>query len=132
MGFPVKIIDKLELIPRGEYIVVKVDKEEPEKTAGGIIIPTAALANKKTQTGTIIAVGPGRRDPQDTSKLIPMDCAVGDRILFAAYIGYPYVIKQEEYIIIKHLDIMSNILEESHMIDSDDERYTPDSDRAVA
>lgn len=120
MANRVKVVEKLELKPATEFIVVKVDQEEDEQTAGGIIIPTGALANKKTQTGTIVAVGPGRRDPQNIERRVPIDCEPGERILFACYIGYPVVIKGEEYVIIKHNDIMARVAEDSHFVEGDD------------
>lgn len=116
----VKVIDKLEIFPVSEYILVKVDPDEDERTSGGIIIPAGALQNKKTQTGVIAKVGPGRRDPQGFERRIPVDCEVGDRIIFACYIGYPLVIKSEEYVLIKHNDIMGFIHEDFHHVDDED------------
>lgn len=119
MANRVKVVEKLEIEPASEFIVVKVEAEDDEKTAGGIIIPTGALANKKTQTGVVMSVGPGRRDPQNIERRIPVDCSVGERIIFACYIGYPLVIKGEEYVIIKHTDIMGRVHEDSHYVEGD-------------
>lgn len=116
----VKVVDALSIDPAGEFIMVKVDQETDEMTSGGIIIPTGALANKKTQTGVIVSVGPGRRDPQDMERRIPIDCVVGQRILFAAYIGYPLVVKGEEFVIIKHNDIMGTVDEEFHYVEGEE------------
>lgn len=113
----VKVIDKLQIKPAGEFILVSVDPEEETKTSGSIIVPTAALANKKTQTGTIVEVGEGRRNPHNPTEKIPMDCAKGQRILFACFIGYPFVINGVEHVIIKHNDIMAFVDEESHYVD---------------
>lgn len=113
----VKMIDKLEIRPQGEYILVKVDQVQEEKTSGGIIVPSMALQNKKTQTGVVIEVGQGRRDPQNIDRRVPVDCAPGDRILFACLIGYPIMIKDEEYVLIKYNDIMAFVKEESRMVD---------------
>lgn len=131
MGRQVKVIDKLEIQPQGEFILVKVDKDDDEKTAGGIIIPAGALQNKKTQTGTIVSVGDGRRDPNDYSKRVPVDCVVGQRILFACFIGYPIMIASEEHVIIKHLDIMGTVKEDARMVE-DDGTIVTDDKRSVA
>lgn len=101
---------EVNLVPQSEFVLVKVDKEEEERTSSGIIVPVTVHANKKTQTGTIVAVGEGRRDPNDFSRRVPMDCHPGQRILFASYIGYPVTINGEEHLIIKSLDIMSLIV----------------------
>lgn len=138
MGRQVKVIDKLEIVPQGEFILVKVDQEDDEKTAGGIIIPVGALQNKKTQTGVIVGVGKGRRslvhcDVDDTELFprIPMDCQVGQRILFACFIGYPIMIAREEHVIIKFNDIMGFVNEVAHMVEDDGTLVTDDK-RSVA
>lgn len=123
----VKVIDKLDILPSGEFILVKVDKDDDEvKTAGGVIIPTYALENKKTHTGVIVAIGEGRRPVQPIASSIeeypkaPMDADVGERILFAAFIGYPLVIQGVEHVIIKINDIMARVHEEFHYLEGKD------------
>ena len=120
MSRKVKIVEELKIHPASEFILVKVDQEDDEQTAGGIIIPTGALQNKKTVTGVIVEVGPGRRDPQDIHRRVPMDCEPGERILFAAFIGYPLVIKGEEFVIIKHNDIMGWVNEKSRYVEGEE------------
>lgn len=105
----------IPLKPASEYIIVKLDEDKDVATASGIILPAAALAqNKKTCVGTVVAVGPGRRDPNDYSKFIPVDCKEGDRILCAQFIGYPLLQINaldpqvgDGYIVIKHNDILA-------------------------
>lgn len=126
----VKVIDKLEIVPQTEFILVKVDQDQDEKTSGGIIVPMGALQNKKTQTGVIVAVGPGRIDPQGIRTRVPMDCEVGQKVLFACYIGYPIMISNVEHVIIKHNDVMAVVHEESHIVD-DDVTYVPDGKRLI-
>jgi chaperonin GroES len=48
-------------------------------TASGIYVPETA--KEKPQEGKVMAAGPGRRDEE--GKRIPMDVAVGDRVLYA-------------------------------------------------
>lgn len=70
------------LKPLGDRLLVKrIDQEE--KTAGGIIIPDAA--KEKAQTGSVLAVGPGKRD--NAGACIPMDVRVGDVVYFGKYAG---------------------------------------------
>jgi chaperonin GroES len=68
--------------PHGDRVLVKLIDEE-ERTAGGIIIPDAA--KEKTQTGVILAVGPGPKDAN--GKHIPLEVQVGDTIYFGKYAG---------------------------------------------
>jgi chaperonin GroES len=70
------------LKPLGDRLLVKRIEQE-ERTAGGIIIPDAA--KEKAQTGSVLAVGAGRRDT--SGALIPMDVKVGDVIYFGKYAG---------------------------------------------
>lgn len=129
----VKVIKSTTLKPKTEFILVSVDPEEDLMTDGGIIVPPQAQPNKKTQTGTIVAVGPGlidrtRMKDQDSTydqdyPRIPVEVNVGERVLFAAFIGYPIFIDGSPHVIIKHLDIMSDLEEEVEWVDppSDEE-----------
>ncbi len=54
-------ITKVE--PQGERVFVKVDEVE-EKSAGGILLPSSAVS--KPSQGSVVAVGPGRANPDGT------------------------------------------------------------------
>ena len=71
-----------KLKPLGDRVLVKRIDEE-EKTAGGIIIPDAA--KEKAQTGSVLAVGVGRRDAE--GHIIPLEVRAGDVIYFGKYSG---------------------------------------------
>jgi len=79
--------------------------EEDEKTVGGIIIPDTA--KEKPMEGEVIAAGPGARD--ETGKLVPLDIAVGDRVLFGKWSGTEVKIEGDEYVIMKESDILGII-----------------------
>jgi len=64
----------LKLKPLADRLVVEPTEQE-EMTTSGIYVPETA--KEKPQKGTVIAVGPGRKD--DDGKRIPMDVAEGDR-----------------------------------------------------
>ena len=53
----------MALQPIGDRIIVKREESEA-KTKGGIILPDAA--QKKPQTGTVVAVGPGKINKDGT------------------------------------------------------------------
>ena len=92
--------------PLHDRIVVKrIDAEE--KTRGGIIIPDTA--KEKPSQGEVLAVGPGGRD--ENGKLIPIDVAVGDRVLFGKWSGTEVKIDGEDLLIMKESDIMGVIEE---------------------
>ena len=87
--------------PLHDRVVVKrIDAEE--KTAGGIIIPDSA--KEKPSQGEILSVGPGGRD--ESGKLMPIDVAVGDRVLFGKWSGTEVKIDNEDLLIMKESDIM--------------------------
>ena len=70
------------LKPLADRVLVEVDVEE-SKTAGGILLPDPA--QKKSQKGTVIAIGSGK--VLDNGERLPFEVAVGDRVLFAKYSG---------------------------------------------
>jgi chaperonin GroES len=86
-------------------VVTRIDAEE--KTTGGIIIPDTA--KEKPQEGRVVAIGPGGRD--ESSKLIPLDVKIGDRVLFGKWSGTEVKIGGIEYLIMKESDIMGVLAE---------------------
>ena len=75
-------MEKLNLRPLADRVVVE-PLEEEQVTAAGIVLPETA--KEKPQKGTILAVGPGKKD--DQGKVIVMDVKVGDVVLYAKYAG---------------------------------------------
>lgn len=73
---------KVNLRPLADRVVVEPQEEE-EVTASGIVLPETA--KEKPQKGTVIAVGPGKKD--DQGNLIPMEVKVDDVVLYAKYGG---------------------------------------------
>jgi chaperonin GroES len=93
-----------KLIPLGDKLVLRPIVQE-EVLSSGIVIPDTA--KEKPNQGEIIAVGPGRRD--DDGKIVPMDVAVGDRVLYAKYTGQEIKVENEEYIVLKETDILCKV-----------------------
>lgn len=73
---------EVNLKPLADRVIVE-PMEEEEVTSSGIVLPETA--KEKPQKGTLIAVGPGKKDEQ--GKVIPMDVKVGDVVLYAKYAG---------------------------------------------
>lgn len=85
--------------PLADRVLVKNDKAET-KTSSGLFIPEAA--QEKTQTATVIEVGPGTDDVKITVKN-------GDRIMYDKYAGTQIKIDGEDYLILKMNDIIAVI-----------------------
>ena len=90
---------KVNIKPLADRVVVEPAEAE-QKTAGGIIIPDTA--KEKPQKGTIIAVGPGKKDE-------PMTLKVGDVVLYGKYSGTEVVIDSNTVLIMKESDIYATI-----------------------
>lgn len=86
-------------------LVLRTDKEE--KSVGGIIIPDTA--KEKPMEGTVVAVGPGKRD--ESGKRASTDVKKGDRILFAKYAGTEMKIDGVEHLFMREDDILAVVNE---------------------
>jgi chaperonin GroES len=83
--------------PLADRVLVQAAPTE-EKTASGIIIPDAA--KEKPQRGTVIAVGPGKKDE-------PMTVNVGDTILYGKYSGTEIQVEGKDYLMMRESDIFA-------------------------
>lgn len=92
----------MNLKPLGDRLVVE-PKEREQTTASGLILPETAA--EKPQEGTIIAVGPGRRD--DDGERVAMDVQVGDSVLYAKYGGTEVKIDGRKLLILKESDVLA-------------------------
>ena len=92
----------MNLKPLGDRLVVE-PKERETMTTSGIVLPETA--KEKPQEGTVIAVGPGRRD--DDGKRVEMDVAVGDTVLYAKYGGTEIKVDDKKLLILKESDVLA-------------------------
>ena len=96
---------KINLKPLADRLIVEPIEQE-EKTASGIILPETA--KEKPQEGTVLAVGPGRKDEE--GKLIPMDVKEGDRVLYAKYAGTEVKLPDDrKVLVLKESDVLAII-----------------------
>lgn len=94
----------MELRPLNDRVVVKrVDAENTTK--GGIIIPDTVT--EKPVQGTVLAVGPGKKDKDGNS--IPIDVSVNDTVLFGKWSGTELKHDGEDLLILKEEDIFAVI-----------------------
>src|SRR5215470_2574953 len=92
------------LIPLSDKLVLRPIVQE-EVLSSGIVIPDTA--KEKPNQGEVIAVGPGRRD--DDGKIVPMEIAVGDRVLYAKYTGQEIKVENEELIVLAERDLLCKV-----------------------
>ena len=91
------------IAPLEDRILVRPDESE-SMTAGGIILPEAARAI--SQTGTVLAVGPGKRCTT-TGERVPLDVVAGDRVLFGKYGGTEITSGGQELRIVTPQDVLA-------------------------
>ena len=95
----------VQIKPLEDRIVVRPAPAE-QVTASGLVIPDTAT-KEKPQEAEVIAVGPGRID--DAGKRIPLDVAVGDRVIFSKYGGTELKFGGEEYLVLSARDVLAVI-----------------------
>jgi chaperonin GroES len=91
--------------PLEDRIVVKALEAETT-TASGLVIPDSA--KEKPQEGEVLAVGPGRID--DKGNRVPLDVAVGDKVIYSKYGGTEVKYAGEEYLILSARDILAVVV----------------------
>ena len=89
----------LAIKPLADRVVIKPAAAE-SKTASGIIIHDTA--KEKPQRGTVMAVGPGKKDE-------PTTVNVGDTVLYGKYSGTEINIEGYDYLIMRESDILAII-----------------------
>lgn len=87
----------LNIKPLADRVIIEPSAAE-DKTAGGIIIPDTA--KEKPQRGTVVAVGPGKKDE-------PLTVKVGDMVLYGKYAGTEITVEGKDYLIMRESDIVA-------------------------
>ena len=85
--------------PLSDRVLIEPNAAETT-TASGIIIPDTA--KEKPQEGTVVAVGPGKKDEPTTVK-------VGDKVLYGKYSGTELKLEGKDYLIMREADILAII-----------------------
>jgi chaperonin GroES len=106
---PVYPVEKVEvdivsvnIKPLEDRIVVK-PLEAEQTTASGLVIPDTA--KEKPQEGEVQAIGPGRID--DHGNRVPLDVAVGDKVIYSKYGGTEVKYAGDEYLILSARDVLA-------------------------
>lgn len=90
---------KVNVKPLADRVLIEPAEAE-QKTAGGIIIPDTA--KEKPQRGTVVAVGPGKKDEPTTVKK-------GDKVLYGKYAGTEINVEGKDYLIMRESDLLAII-----------------------
>ncbi len=85
----------ITLKPLADRVLVEPAPAET-KTVSGIIIPDTA--QEKPQKGTVVAVGPGKKDE-------PMTVKIGDTVLYGKFSGTELKLEGKDFMIMRESDI---------------------------
>ena len=80
--------------------------EEEKVTKGGIVLPDN-VEKEKPMKGTVLAVGPGKRN--ENGSVQPMSVKVGDKVLFKKYGPDEVEIEGKKYLVGDEDDILAII-----------------------
>lgn len=87
--------------PLDDRVVVKPTAPE-EKTASGIYLPESA--KEKPQTGTVVAVGPGKLT--DTGERTAITIKPGDTIIYGKYGGTEVELDGDDHMILRASEVL--------------------------
>lgn len=92
----------MNLKPLGDRVIIKQDEAE-STTSSGLYI--ASDTKEKPQTGTVLAVGPGKLNKD--GDYMPMPVKKGDRVVYSKYGGNEILCDDEEVLIVRADDIFA-------------------------
>jgi len=91
--------------PLEDRIVIQ-QVEAEQTTASGLVIPDTA--KEKPQEGEVVAVGPGRID--DNGNRVPLDIAVGDKVIYSKYGGTEVKYDGQDYLVLSARDVLAVVV----------------------
>ncbi len=92
----------MSLQPLFDKVLIKRDDAGDQMTAGGLYLPDTAKA--KPNTGTVVAVGPGKFTEQ--GELLPMMVKTGDKVLFAEYGGLEVDLPEGKFLLMSQGELL--------------------------
>jgi len=94
----------MRLQPIDDRVVVR--PQDPESTtASGIVLP--AVAQEKTQRGTVVAAGEGSFNSDGS--LRPLRVAVGDEVLYSKYGGTEVTVEGDDLLVLRESDVLAKL-----------------------
>jgi len=85
--------------PTNNNVLIKLDEETEEKTAGGIYIPDSA--KEKPREGEVVGIAVGASE----------EIAVGDRVIFKEFSGSEIKFENKKYLLVPVADILAKYVE---------------------
>lgn len=93
----------MNMKPLADRVLIKVEKEQEEKTAGGLVLATKAPAGVPVK-GTVVACGEGKFAPNGNR--VPMQVKVGDTVLINHGAGQKLKLDGEELTLVYESEIL--------------------------
>lgn len=90
--------------PLADRVLIKVEKEQEEKTAGGLVLATKTPAGVPAK-GKVVACGEGKFASNGTR--IPMQVKVGDTVLISHSAGQTIKTDGEELTLVYESEILA-------------------------
>ena len=88
--------------PMGDRVLVEAAPVET-KTKSGFFIPDTLA--EKTNTGTVLAVGPGKTTKDGV--VIPVSVNVDDRVMYIPGSGIPVKVDGENFLVLKEEELIA-------------------------
>lgn len=89
--------------PLADRVLIKVEKEQEEKTAGGLVLATKNPAGVPAK-GKVVACGEGKFSPKGAR--IPMEVKMGDTVLISHSAGQTIKLDGEELTLVYESEIL--------------------------
>ena len=96
---------KKDLRPLNDNVILSPTVET--HTQGGLLLPESA--QRALSTATVLAVGPGKLDPESGNRIHLVDIARGDLVIYSKYAGMDYKHEGQELLIISEADIKASL-----------------------
>ncbi len=95
-----------KLLPLSDHLVVEPMPKETQ-TASGFYIPDTK--ESKPESGTVIAVGPGRKN--DDGTILAIDLQVGDKVMFKKYAPDEFEIDGKKLLVLRESDVIAKLVD---------------------
>jgi chaperonin GroES len=99
--------NKMNLTVMNERVLIKPVVNEA-KTAGGILF--THTGEEKTNEGIVVGVGEGLTTSENI--IVPIDVAIGDRIVYDVNAGIEVKLEGQTYLMLKEQDIFAVLVKE--------------------
>lgn len=93
----------MNIKPLSDHVLLEPLKEE-QRTKTGILLPET-VEQEKSEQGTVIAVGPGKKGKDGT--IISLEIKAGDIVLFTKYGPNEVKVDGKDYLIAEEKDILA-------------------------